>query len=180
MRKRILAMALSICMAVAVCGCGNKKEAEETQTGRTDVTVTGEDTVPSGDVAEEDNEMQVDGIMQESATNMATADCESGFYDDYLQCPDTEEWNTNEYSYTEENPWMNVQTSPLSTFAADVDTASYTQIRSAIQNGYDIDPSMVRIEEMLNYFHYDYPLPKGNEKFAVYTEYADCPLNKDS
>ena len=102
MRKRILAMALSICMAVAVCGCGNKKEAEETQTGRTDVTVTGEDTVPSGDVAEEDNEMQVDGIMQESATNMATADCESGFYDDYLQCPDTEEWNTNEYSYTEE------------------------------------------------------------------------------
>lgn len=58
---------------------------------------------------------------------------------------------------------MNVQTSPLSTFAADVDTASYTQIRSAIENGYDIDPSMVRIEEMLNYFHYDYPLPKGNE-----------------
>ena len=54
------------------------------------------------------------------------------------------------------------------------------QIRSAIQNGYDIDPSMVRIEEMLNYFHYDYPLPKGNEKFAVYTEYADCPWNKDT
>ena len=118
--------------------------------------------------------------MQESAANMATADCESGFYDDYLQCPDTEDWNTNEYSYTEENPWMNVQTSPLSTFAADVDTASYTQIRSAIENGYDIDPSMVRIEEMLNYFHYDYPLPKGNEKFAVYTEYADCPWNKDT
>ena len=180
MRKRILAMALSICMAVVVCGCGNKKEADETQTGKTDVTVTGEDTVPSGDMAEEDYEMQVDGIMQESAANMATADCESGFYDDYLQCPDTEDWNTNEYSYTEENPWMNVQTSPLSTFAADVDTASYTQIRSAIENGYDIDPSMVRIEEMLNYFHYDYPLPKGNEKFAVYTEYADCPWNKDT
>lgn len=145
MRKRILAMALSICMAVVVCGCGNKKEADETQTGKTDVTVTGEDTVPSGDMAEEDYEMQVDGIMQESAANMATADCESGFYDDYLQCPDTEDWNTNEYSYTEENPWMNVQTSPLSTFAADVDTASYTQIRSAIENGYDIDPSMVRL-----------------------------------
>ena len=157
MRKRILAMALSICMAVAVCGCGNKKEADETQTGRTEATV------PSGDVAEEDNEMQVDGIMQESAASMESADCESGFYDDYLQCPDTEEWNTNEYSYTEENPWMNVQTSPLSTFAADVDTASYTQIRSAIENGYDIDPSMVRIEEMLNYFHYDYPLPKDDE-----------------
>ena len=104
MRKRILAMALSICMAVVVCGCGNKKEADETQTGKTDVTVTGEDTVPSGDMAEEDYEMQVDGIMQESAANMATADCESGFYDDYLQCPDTEDWNTNEYSYTEENP----------------------------------------------------------------------------
>jgi|GEM_PF-3851289 len=53
MRKRILAMALSICMAVVVCGCGNKKEADETQTGKTDVTVTGEDTVPSGDMAEE-------------------------------------------------------------------------------------------------------------------------------
>lgn len=54
MRKRILAMALSICMAVVVCGCGNKKEADETQTGKTDVTVTGEDTVPSGDMAEDD------------------------------------------------------------------------------------------------------------------------------
>ena len=60
MRKRILAMALSICMAVVVCGCGNKKEADETQTGKTDVTVTGEDTVPSGDMAEEDYEMQVE------------------------------------------------------------------------------------------------------------------------
>ena len=50
--KKLIAMGLTVIMtAVAVCGCGNKKEAEETQTGRTDVTVTGEDTVPSGDVA---------------------------------------------------------------------------------------------------------------------------------
>ena len=164
MRKRILAMALSICMAAAVCGCGNAKTKQaETGTNATEA-------VP--DISEDYEGMVEDSMIASDECNAAPAS------DDYYEAP--EDWNTNEYSYTEENPWMNVQTSPLSTFAADVDTASYTQIRSAIENGYDIDPSMVRIEEMLNYFHYDYPLPKGNEKFAVYTEYMDCPWNEDT
>ena len=146
MRKRILAMALSICMAVVVCGCGNAKTKQaETESNATE---------SASDISEDYDGMVEDSMIASDECNaMPTAD-------DY--CEEPIDWNTNEYSYTEENPWMNVQTSPLSTFAADVDTASYTQIRSAIENGYDIDPSMVRIEEMLNYFHYDYPLPKDN------------------
>ncbi len=91
-----------------------------------------------------------------------------------------EDYNTNEYNDLAENSWMSVDASPFSTFAADVDTASYAQIRSNIVNGYEIDPSMVRIEEMINYFQYDYEEPKNGEKFAVCTEYADCPWNEDT
>ena len=164
MRKRILAMALSICMAAAVCGCGNAKTKQaETGTNATEMTP---------EISEDYGEMVEDSMIASDECNAMPAS------DDYYEEP--EDWNTNEYSYTEENPWMSVQTSPLSTFAADVDTASYTQIRSAIENGYEIDPAMVRIEEMLNYFHYDYPLPKDDEKFAVYTEYMDCPWNDDT
>ncbi len=91
-----------------------------------------------------------------------------------------EDYNTNEYNDLAENSWLSVKTSPLSTFAADVDTASYTNIRSNIVNGYEVPASSVRIEEMINYFHYDYEDPKDGEKFAVYTEYTNCPWNEDT
>ena len=87
---------------------------------------------------------------------------------------------TNEYNDLDENPWMTVKTAPLSTFAADVDTAAYSQIRSGILNGWGVDPGQVRIEEMINYFHYDYETPKKGDKFAVHTEFADCPWNEDT
>ena len=90
------------------------------------------------------------------------------------------EYNTEEYSYNEENGFLSTVSSPLSTFAADVDTASYANIRRQIlEDGYVI-PDAVRIEEMVNYFHYDFPEPEGNEPFNVTTELADCPWNPDT
>ena len=59
-----------------------------------------------------------------------------------------QDFYTNEYNDLAENPWQTVKTAPLSTFAADVDTASYSQIRSGILNGYGVDPGQVRIEEL--------------------------------
>ncbi len=90
------------------------------------------------------------------------------------------DWNTEEYSYNEENGWANVQTSRFSTFAADVDTASYANLRRMITNGERIPADAVRIEEMINYFHYDYPEPKEGEPFSVTTQIAPCPWNADS
>ena len=71
---------------------------------------------------------------------------------------------------------MSTKDSPLSTFAADCDTASYSNIRSYIEEGTLPPTGAVRVEEMINYFDYDYVSdPEAGKKFAVYTEYADCP-----
>lgn len=76
---------------------------------------------------------------------------------------------------------MSTKDSPLSTFAADCDTASYSNIRSYIEEGMLPPAGAVRVEEMINYFDYDYVSdPEAGKKFAVYTEYADCPWNKDT
>lgn len=93
------------------------------------------------------------------------------------------DWNTEEYSALEEPGFKSVANDPLSTFSADVDTASYSNIRRMIEEGYSMDEipaGAVRIEEMLNYFSYDYKLPKKDEPFGVTTVIGDCPWNEDA
>lgn len=88
------------------------------------------------------------------------------------------EFNTEEYRAEAETSFAKTSVSPLSTFSADVDTASYSNLRRMIESGYsleDIPEGAVRIEEILNYFDYDYNLPEGREPFGVTTEIADCP-----
>ncbi len=89
-------------------------------------------------------------------------------------------FNTDEYSHIESNRFLSTLTAPLSTFAADVDTSSYAQLRRRILNGDRIPADSVRIEEMMNYFHYDYRQPEGDEPFGVTIEYADCPWNNQT
>lgn len=91
-----------------------------------------------------------------------------------------ENFNTEEYNYISENGYKTTAEEPLSTFSVDVDTASYTNLRRYIHSGQEIPADAVRIEEMLNYFRYDYPEPKSGEPFSVTTEYSDCPWNEDN
>lgn len=88
--------------------------------------------------------------------------------------------NTDEYSFIRENGFQSTRTSPLSTFAADVDTASYANVRRMLLDGMLPPADAVRIEEMINYFRYDYPRPKDGEPFSVTAEIAPCPWNKDA
>ena len=90
------------------------------------------------------------------------------------------DWNTEEYSYNEENSWCSSAASPFSTFAADVDTASYANLRRMLLQGQQVVPDAVRIEEMINYFGYSYPAPEGNDPFSVTMEIAPCPWNEDT
>ncbi|MDD4135325.1 MAG: von Willebrand factor type A domain-containing protein [Eubacteriales bacterium] len=89
-------------------------------------------------------------------------------------------FNTNEYNYVQENRFLSTLTSPLSTFAADVDTASYAQLRAMILRGESVPKDSVRIEEMLNYFHYNYRQPENGEPLGVTMELAECPWNKQT
>jgi Ca-activated chloride channel family protein len=76
-----------------------------------------------------------------------------------------------------ENPFRTVTADPLSTFSIDVDTASYANIRRFLNEGSLPPEQAVRIEEMINYFKFDYPQPKGEQPFSITTELADCPWN---
>lgn len=89
-------------------------------------------------------------------------------------------FDTTEYALFAENGFASTVTSPLSAFAADVDTASYAQIRAKILAGMEVPEDAVRIEEMLNYFSYDYPAPDEGMPFGVFMEMAECPWNRDT
>lgn len=78
-----------------------------------------------------------------------------------------------------ENPFELTKNQPLSTFSIDVDNAAYSNVRRMINNGQTVDKNAVRIEEMINYFKYNYPQPKNNDPFSINTEYSDAPWNPD-
>jgi Ca-activated chloride channel family protein len=103
-----------------------------------------------------------------------------GHQDQALRLPGTEDpgrYNTEEYGHTNENEFMAVANNPLSTFSIDVDSASYSNIRRFISSGSLPPRDAVRIEEMVNYFKYDYPQPEGDRPFSIQTEIARCPWN---
>lgn len=88
-------------------------------------------------------------------------------------------FNTEGYSAVNENGFRNVTSNPLSTFSIDVDNASYSNIRRFINMGQMPPADAVRIEEMINYFKYDYPEPSGEHPFNLFSELAVCPWNKN-
>ena len=117
-------------------------------------------------------------ILTEEAAHLSEgfdmSDCESFFYETPL--------NTAEYNAIEENGFRQVLTSPLSTFAADVDTASYANIRSMIGYGIELQhlpAGIARAEEMINYFDYTYAGPEENEPFGVNAQISACPWNPE-
>ncbi|WP_137904692.1 vWA domain-containing protein [Chryseobacterium sp. 2VB] len=85
--------------------------------------------------------------------------------------------NNESYDAFVENPFELTRSQPLSTFSIDVDNASYSNVRRMINNGQAVDKNAVRIEEMVNYFKYDYPQPKNGDPFSINTEYSDSPWN---
>ncbi len=87
--------------------------------------------------------------------------------------------NTESYAGLEENPFESPQKSPLSTFSIDVDNASYTNIRRFINEGQKVPKDAVRVEEMMNFFKYNYPQPEGQHPFSINTELSDSPWNKN-
>lgn len=85
------------------------------------------------------------------------------------------EFNTEEYSVISESGFRDAQASPLSTFSIDVDTASYSRVRRFLSDGQPPPAAAVRVEELINYFSYDYPEPAEGHPLSVTTEMARCP-----
>ncbi|HQV60590.1 MAG TPA: von Willebrand factor type A domain-containing protein [Chitinophagaceae bacterium] len=97
----------------------------------------------------------------------------------YTNDKPVEDFEREGYDNITENKFLKVADNPLSTFSIDVDAASYSNIRRFLNNGQLPPAGAVRIEEMVNYFTYEYPQPENNEPFSINTEIAEAPWNKN-
>ncbi len=206
-RRMVSVVMISCMMAGCLAGCGSGKETGGTHgepqgtesrsgTERESIaekyrqkTIKEEFEENIAESGQEQKNMAVpEGIEEEACDSVVSAAdtynsvMDSALNSEYVKIGYGESgYDTREYDYQEEHRFVSTKDSPLSTFAADCDTASYSNIRSYIEEGTLPPAGAVRVEEMINYFDYDYVSdPEAGKKFAVYTEYADCPWNKDT
>ena len=139
-------------------------------------------TAQNGTAAENAKAQPESSSMYDMApAEKATASTADGYAEDSMVFdPDAEGFSTEEYRRLTESRFVATATSPLSTVSADVDTASYCNVRRLISQRADVPSGAVRIEEMLNYFTYDYATPESDGQFATTVQVAQCPWNADT
>lgn len=194
MTKRLLAVILTAALTMGMLqGCGRKliedqavypaETAKSTEEAYTEGYAEAEAYADIEMPAEEAENVKAEAAVEETNREaMTERDNAKGSYAE--SCYDYE-WkeNTEEYSKWEERGFRSVLKEPLSTFSADVDTASYSNLRRLLTEGYSLEElprGAVRIEELLNYFSYDYEEPKGQEPFGVTTKLGACPWNEEA
>ena len=194
MTKRLLAVILTAALTMGMLqGCGRKliedqavypaETAKSTEEAYTEGYAEAEAYADIEMPAEEAENVKAEAAAEETNREaMTERDNAKGSYAE--SCYDYE-WreNTEEYSKWEERGFRSVLKEPLSTFSADVDTASYSNLRRLLTEGYSLEElprGAVRIEELLNYFSYDYEEPKGQEPFGVTTKLGECPWNEEA
>lgn len=171
--KAVLTASMAVALSWPLAGCGSLSEhmpepyvdgVEKLENTGGETSATEEDTAHEGDAAP----------LAEANSFAFSGGAEEGYADPF---------NTEEYGQVDEPGFAAVATSPLSTLSSDVDTASYCNLRRMLQDGYatdDIPKGAVRIEEMLNYFNYDYALPEGDDLFGTTVTLGDCPWNEQT
>lgn len=96
-----------------------------------------------------------------------------------LQREGRDRFSGDRFSAVTDNPFFSVSQAPLSTFSVDVDTASYAKVRGLLNHRVIPNPDAVRIEELVNYFDYDYAEPSGEHPFSASLQVVECPWNSD-
>lgn len=207
--KRILAMTITATLILgSLSGCG---KSDRSTTAADYETAAPADAADSGAYAEaaaeepywDMNDGNASTVKEEPWAYAESGESDTGVWDEenaaeegsYAEScygvwePEKEErrtaGNTEEYSKWQEKGFSTVLAEPLSTFAADVDTASYSNLWRLVKEGYTLDDirdtaGAVRIEELLNYFSYDYQEPKAGEPFGVNMQISKCPWNEEA
>ena len=171
MKKKVLMIAALALTAVLLSGCSLPMllMAFTSYTGARD---SKQEAQATNEPLYEEEEVYESYAMSDGLAMMPA----TGYYDVY------EDFNTEEYAAIAENGFRKVATDPLSTFSADVDTASYCNLRRMLNDDWyasNIPDGAVRVEEMLNYFRYDYAAPADGSKFGVTARMAPCPWNAE-
>lgn len=125
----------------------------------------------------DDRQAREEVIMQYSP-KVKKAEYSGGLFLDASPAPPA--YNTESYSLINENEFRKVTDEPLSTFSIDVDRASYANVRRFLTTNQLPPKDAIRVEELINYFHYDYPQPKGDDPFAIITEVTQAPWNSQN
>jgi Ca-activated chloride channel family protein len=149
--KTIISLSLLFSIFLSACGSGNRSSSNTNMPGQ------GTASQP----------------YAESAKYASNSAVSTRLYQD----EDETGGNSERYAEINENPFLEATKAPLSTFSIDVDTAAYSNVRRYLKDGQLPPKDAVRIEEMVNYFDYNYPQPLGDAPFSVSTETASCPWN---
>ena len=117
---------------------------------------------------------------KEADMNIQAAPASDYYLRDSVAIPREDvEFNTESYDVITENEFVASLSNPKSTFSIDVDTASYSNVRRMINDGKAPTKDAVRIEELVNYFNYQYEGPQGSDRpFSVHTDLGKCPWNE--
>lgn len=93
---------------------------------------------------------------------------------------DINDFLNESYVQIKENHFKRTHLAALSTFSIDVDKAGYSNVRRMINNGQTVPPNAVKLEEMVNYFDYNYPQPTGEHPFSINTDVVKTPWHKET
>ena len=170
---RLRWIALCVIAALVLSSCERMSVNEQDKLARKDSPqTTSSNAAPvAGAVADSATLSQPQSPIAKSEDRRARRERADGEFEE-------KKFNTEAYSHIDENPFFEVARAPLSTFSIDVDTASYSNMRRYLRDGQLPPKDAVRIEELINYFSYDYPQPAGDAPFSINSEVSACPWNK--
>jgi Ca-activated chloride channel family protein len=181
--RQLLAVLLLFIMMVA-CNQGSKENEKKENTQVNSLTLTELNKEPRQEPpppAQKKEDQKVDHQMMltvpnNEETKITVVDMD-GVAEEGLD-PKPSEFKTEEYDNIVENKFLAATQNPLSTFSIDVDEASYSNVRRYLEGGSIPPAGAVRIEEMINYFDYDYNKPENNDPFSINSELSVCPWNE--
>ncbi len=173
MKIKIAVLAAAIlCLAVA---CDQRSSSSNKSIESLNRKIEAQKTPPAASKTDSQREMMITTINQEGTAdqNAVTPPIDDG----KMIVEEKANFNTEDYDNIVENKFLSATQNPLSTFSIDVDEAAYSNVRRYLENGSMPPAGAVRIEEMINYFDYNYPQPDNGDPFTVNTEISDCPWN---
>ena len=176
--RQLLAVLLLVIMMIA-CEHESKKEHSTADLKIVENHLTENEKSPAPSPSAERQKYSPPRIVKDEQKNIDVMEMQ-GIADEGLVVEREEElqnFNTEDYDNIVENKFLTATQNPLSTFSIDVDEAAYSNIRRYLENGTMPPAGAVRIEEMINYFDYDYSKPQNEDPFTINTEIAVCPWN---
>jgi len=170
MKKRIITTIMAAMIVISATACASTDTATTTTRVHNKVSQSVVSEIDSYIKSEVTTTAPMDGeyLYESESTTAAWENASESFDQDF---------NTEEYNTIKESGFESVRKNPLSTFAADVDTGSYCNLRRLIRDGWDLNnvSSAIRTEEILNYFEYD--VENKDDVFSVQYSVGDCPWN---